>query len=1073
MKTNKQLKFITNLISIVLIQAFSLSNAYAFLPVERDNLSPDIEISTQLMQGVFSKAIELEQKTKIYEPLYTIDSLDELPFRLRSDKEMELLKLISLKNFHALNGLDDSEKKQFVILDVGLSDYILAKMHPDYKNKIALDDLYYQIVAIKVMIDSIINDTDEKIAINFVVTNVLEEKYTESIVVYKKKGGRRTLVSSFVEENLEADLRSETVTTFNAEEGLLNMDIGIIFMEIQKDGHAINIDEMSKIKLSKGTVQTKLTQIKRKQRELGIIAQTRSEKKKETQPITYEMREKMKNGFEVQVVPNTTHRVVGAGIIVVAEGETLEYPLTSYESLNIQQEISNLKTSVLSAINNLESDNRNEMGVLLFDMLKVSAEYAEETNKLPIVKFLSEVLKFIDRDDNVELHEKVIKITEQISDSLYPKVQVPKKVRIMQAKNKEEEFLIEIFNKRTEEKDKRLAVIKKKKKDKLITKNEAVEESGIINQSYMITEDLIQKALYLRHLPQNDYSIEQALFLAAQPISVRYISFKKSNMQFAEKIRETAGKANDLVREFLGQDFITINNVPENDKFILLLPQDLNSPENYWQLRETYPNLVGIITREGLKHYALVAKQGDGFPVLAEAYTMIRDESGASVRVSTLDALKGGELAIIDTGENKVKINPSSDDIKKAFAEQRAEKDKIEYFKNRIFDPVTTQDGIQMSLRVNLDRYEDAERLKEIGIDGIALYRTEYEYERYYDKFKKDILENNLIEIISEDYWVEILEEIITRSQVKSFNVRMPDRQISSDKTEDAKDFEGFGNSNFDGIRFLLNDPIGRKMALTLMKAAMRVYAKHGVIKVFFPMVSTLDDLQRARDIYDEAKEVLVSEGRVAASEIEDFQLGVMFETPGSILASNVLMQYSDFGSVGSNDLITFLSDEQRPSGEHGGRGTVGISKKLTELSPIRSSLNMLLSNAKQQDNYKLTLCGTLASAIDFLFYSANMKATDQGEIIPSVGIGEVAYVKEFIRHIDTKVLAEIFKETDDELLKKELDLEKARINKEIEEKIEEANSDFFKNMLFQNENFIPSVSPPLSENNFIFERSI
>jgi len=150
------------------------------------------------------------------------------------------------------------------------------------------------------------------------------------------------------------------------------------------------------------------------------------------------------------------------------------------------------------------------------------------------------------------------------------------------------------------------------------------------------------------------------------------------------------------------------------------------------------------------------------------------------------------------------------------------------------------------------------------------------------------------------------------------------------------------------------------------------------------------------------------------------------------IRIDQTLVQDADFGSIGTNDLIARLQGEPME------RDNPEISGKYTQLTPeLLNYLDILVDNvAKSKKHFPLSLCGMLASSPESLLYFTYTKAVKGVEIIPSVGAAEAAYVKEFIRHIDTRHLKRIFTNPDirynAHALQTALAAEAERIDKEI-----------------------------------------
>ena len=113
------------------------------------------------------------------------------------------------------------------------------------------------------------------------------------------------------------------------------------------------------------------------------------------------------------------------------------------------------------------------------------------------------------------------------------------------------------------------------------------------------------------------------------------------------------------------------------------------------------------------------------------------------------------------------------------------------------------------------------------------------------------------------------------------------------DQPEEENPFLGWR-----GIRMSLETP-------ELFKPQLRAILRAGVngnLKIMFPMVAEVEELRKAREILDQCREELESEG----AEVGPVEVGVMIETPAAAICAADLATEAAFFSVGTNDLVQY-----------------------------------------------------------------------------------------------------------------------------------------------------------------------
>lgn len=211
--------------------------------------------------------------------------------------------------------------------------------------------------------------------------------------------------------------------------------------------------------------------------------------------------------------------------------------------------------------------------------------------------------------------------------------------------------------------------------------------------------------------------------------------------------------------------------------------------------------------------------------------------------------------------------------------------------------PCATRDGTRIGLLANIENPRQVVLAFENGLEGIGLFRTEF-LVLLSDTFPTEEEQHNLY------------SQVIQNANNKMVTIRTFD--IGADKQRPTL-HECSGQNPALGVRGLRRHLLRCPEELrTQMRAILRA-AVEGDVRILLPMVTTIDDVQKAKQHLETVKAELRTE-RVAFNA--DVKLGAMIEVPAAAIETRAILALVDFVSVGSNDLLQYFVGADRDNEE-------------------------------------------------------------------------------------------------------------------------------------------------------------
>ncbi|PKL82905.1 MAG: phosphoenolpyruvate--protein phosphotransferase [Ignavibacteriae bacterium HGW-Ignavibacteriae-3] len=332
--------------------------------------------------------------------------------------------------------------------------------------------------------------------------------------------------------------------------------------------------------------------------------------------------------------------------------------------------------------------------------------------------------------------------------------------------------------------------------------------------------------------------------------------------------------------------------------------------------------------------------------------------------------IKEDDLVIIDGYKGEVIINPDEKQLKEYQKKiSRLQKQGEELDKLRDL-PAETTDGKLIHLLANLELTDEMEMVTHSGAKGIGLVRTEQLFEEY-EAFPDEEEQYQMYKSIAE----RIYPEIVT---IRTFDIG-GDKVLPVDFKE-PNPFLGWR-----GIRLLLDNP---QLFKTQVRAVLRA-SSHKNIKLMLPMIASLIEVKRSKELINECKDELKKEG---INFDKHMGLGIMIEIPSAAVLIRDFAEEVDFVSIGTNDLIQYLLAVDR--------GNEIVSSIYQEFHPaVVRTLHYIISEGMNCGK-SVSMCGEMAAdpfAVPLLI--------GLGLDTISVSASAIPLIKKIIRNLSYKEL--------------------------------------------------------------------
>jgi len=447
--------------------------------------------------------------------------------------------------------------------------------------------------------------------------------------------------------------------------------------------------------------------------------------------------------------------------------------------------------------------------------------------------------------------------------------------------------------------------------------------------------------------------------------------------EYAQRLRDSgndylAERAQDIIdifgrvlNELLNIHPFDMEQVPEG---VVLIAQSLNASDAMVISKKRLSGLA--LVEGGLSSHVAILARSYGVPAVFALPKEIKQ-------------IQNSERIILDADSAELIVDPDAGTVldyqKKV--EQIAERKKaLLLFRSK---PAQTKDGERFHLYANIGTVEEAKIALEEGAEGIGLFRTEFLFMNELNSGEGGIRS------VSEQTQFEAYKEVLQIMGDRPVTIRTLD--AGGDKLLKMVDAPADTEKNplmgLRAIRMSLKTP---QLFKTQLRALYRA-SVYGNLKIMFPLITSQEQVELARNIASQVRDELLDEG----IKVKDVPIGIMVETAAAGIIADCLATVSDFFSIGTNDLTQY---------------TLGVDRENINVADCYDEshlavMRLIQNTIKAADGagIPVSVCGEMASRIDSAMMLAGMGIRNL-----SMGPSQISLVKEKLSTITVKELEAI-----------------------------------------------------------------